>query len=181
MRLHRIVLTLPLVLLGIGCRTETFTPTPAAVEQGSIIAFHVPEPILLTNAQPATTPHVELGRFVFADLHSWTDTAIQLLEGELRDREMPIGKNVEKELKLTIVGADTSKGLENLFVMRCTTQLQVETGDGNTREFVGVAKSGISHMNACNAAVTREIVQALNDPAIRSYIERPQRGRPGIE
>ena len=181
MRLHRIVLILPLVLLGIGCGTQTFTPIPVAVPQGSIIAFQVPGPILLTNAQPATTPHVQLGRFVFADLHSWTDAAIQLLEGELRNRGMPTGRSAEKELKLRIVEVDVSKGLGNVFVMRCTTQLQVGTGDGETREYVAVARSGISHMKACNAAVTRAIVQALNDPAIRSYIERPQLGRPGIE
>ncbi len=91
---------------------------------------------------------------------------------------MPTGRSAEKELKLRMVGVDVSKGLGNAFVMRCTTQLQVETGDGEAREFVGVAKSGISHMKACNAAVTRAIVQALNDSAIRSYIERPQLERP---
>ena len=179
MRLHRIALTL--LLLEIGCKTETFTVTPDAFEHGSVEAFDVPGPILVTNAQPSTTPHVQLGRFVFADLHSWTDAAIRLLEAELGKRGMPINRNAEKELKLRIVGADTSKGLENLFVMRCTTQLQVETGDGDTREFVGLARSGISHMKACDASVTRAIVQALSDPAIRSYIERPQLRRPGIE
>lgn len=177
-RVDVLTVALSLLVVGVGC-TKTFTPTPVAIERGRIKSLNVQAPIAITNAQSATDlrPMASQGVLrLVANYHAWTEAAVLVMQTELRNRGMPLNGPAGKELKLKIVGARASLGA---FVDRCTTDLQVETGDGTERQFEGGAGSGLGFEKACRVAVARAVSRALTDPAIVSYVEGAGHGEEG--
>ena len=105
--------------------------------------FNVSGNVSIVNAH---TPAKEIqisssasGLKVIADLHQWTDTAVDLLKTELENRGMVVADGEQKELRLAITDAKVYMGF---WLMRCILYLKVETGDGYVNEFKANKASG---------------------------------------
>ena len=169
-RLWKMVILIMLLIVAFGC-TQRYVPKQYPIRPDMVPEFRGSQTVTIINAQ-ASSEEVLIGSQGMykwmADLQKWTDTAVGLLKTELEKRGIPVTAGAHKELRLAITRANLFWGAATI---RCILYLNVETGDGYTREFQGNNASGWTLYRACDGAVTRAVTAMLNDDKILGYLK----------
>ena len=152
-----------------GC-AHNYVARQVTLEKGTVPAFTGTKAVAVLNVQDSTEPFLmgQMGIHSYnANLHEWTDTAVDMLEKELKDKGISVSDGAKRQLKLTVKRANVHWGMVKV---RCITDLKVETGDGYSNDFTGDAASGWTLFKACDRALARAVGEALNDDKILKYL-----------
>ena len=122
------------------------------------------EPFLMENL---------MGEKYVADLVQATDIAIQVLENTLIEKGFRIDEMGEKEIKMTIENINYNRiYFYYFYIIRATTTLLVETGNGYKKRYNGYNKGGSMGppYRSCDGSITKAVEAMLNDQNIIKYL-----------
>lgn len=158
-----------------GC-THHHVPDPYHYEISIANDFSSTSSISLENVQTSTEDvlFATMGPHKFyANLQRWTEAAITLTRKELVKRGMKVDENAAKILKLSI---NSVKTIPYTWVFHCETTLEVETGDGYKKTYLGQSEiSGVTFQIAyvtADNSVTHAVTEMLEDPQITNYLTK---------
>lgn len=164
-----------LLAISSGCAV-TATPKVEPVESGVLPPIQGHGTITLINDQKDTTIR-EFGRAGFGklqgDLHTWTETAVQLLEMEMEKAGLKVQAGGEKSIKISVL--DVKLGVSGIdfvaAIAKGNVRIKVESGDGYSKEFEG-DKNALQPPNSCEKALTDAVVSMLKDEQIVAYLKK---------
>lgn len=170
----KFIRNLPLLFLSsllIGCAT-TYKPNAPVPKLTEIPDFRAGSRISLINAQPATDK-VEIsqpgtGYTVYANLHDWTDQAIQALDRTLKKKGVAVASDAGKSLKIAVTKVTLSPAASG-WTFRCTVVFTIDAGDG-PRFTLGADDTSWKWFNACNGAIEKLVLVALHDERVLKAI-----------
>jgi len=175
------ILVLCILTISFGCgkhrifykpdyTNRFYTPEQISIKPGMILKpeFNPICTVTIINDQTNDTK-IPIGAYThqwWGNLRMWTDTATGVLRKELKKRDVRIIEESPKRLKLSITRAKLYWGF---WIIGCTLNLKVETGDGyivnleETVESTDLYDSG-------SGAVTRAVAAMFNDEEIWNYL-----------
>jgi hypothetical protein len=164
-----------LIAISSGCAVTT-APKVEPVETGALPPIQGKGTITLINDQKDTAVR-EFGRAGFGklqgDLHTWTETAIQLLGMEMEKAGLKVQSGGEKSIKISVV--DVKLGVSGVefvaSVAKGNVRIKVETGDGYSKEYEG-EKNALQPPNSCEKALTEAVVNMLKDDHVVAYLKK---------
>jgi hypothetical protein len=174
-RFYLMIFGILLLAISSGCAVTT-VPKVEPIEAGVLSPIQGKGTIALVNNQQDTTVR-EFGRAGFGklqgDLHTWTETAVQLLGTEMEKAGLKVQSGGEKSIKISVI--DVQLGVSGIdFVAalaKGTVRIKVETGDGYSKEYEG-EKNALAPPNSCEKALTEAVVNMLKDGRIVEYLGR---------
>ena len=161
--LFLLTLSLSLSLLTGCASTSMHTPEPVAVNEKMVLKeFETSSSVTLINAASE------------ADKKKWTTPAIAFLSEQLEQRGGVVAGNSALVLNVEVarVKRITAQIILAPLMMPegCEVAMRVKTGDGYVGEYTENV-GAYYWQKACDVAVTKTIVGALNDPKVRGYLQ----------
>jgi hypothetical protein len=158
------------VLLSIlsGC-THHYVADPTTFPLDAVPRFSSTDAVALIDGQSSSADVLfatNMGHEWYGNLQAWTETAIAIAQTELEKRGMSVSQKAPRSLKMSVISANTTSGG---WGFRCITNLQVETGAGYVRTYVGEGPSPIL-TRAADAAVMKAVAAMFKDENIISYL-----------
>ena len=175
------ILVLCILTISFGCgkhriyykpdyTNRFYTPEQIPIKPGMILKpeFNPVCTVTIINDQ-TNDKKIPIGAYThqwWGNLRMWTDTAIGVLRKELKKRDVKLIEESPKRLKLSITRAKLYWGF---WIIGCTLNLKVETGDGyivnleETVESTDLYDSG-------SGAVTKAVAAMFNDEEIWNYL-----------
>jgi hypothetical protein len=149
-----------------GAQTPKLTEVASAAPAGSIS---------LVNSQPAMDK-VEIsqhgtGYTVYAVPHEWTEDAIRSLTATLKKKGVVVVAGAQKSLKISLTKITLSSAGGG-WAFRCTIVFTIDTGDGQPFT-LGADDTSWKWPNACDAAMKKLVVVALNDDRVLKFLGSP--------
>ncbi len=171
------VLYLPLFLcvaLAVGCASN-YVPGVGGLKSKETPNIPPGVRISLINDQPSIekleiSQH-GVGYTVYANLHVWTDQAIRGLKTTLQKKGVAVAEDAPKSLKIAVTKAVLSSAGSG-WAFRCTVVFTVDTGDGQLIT-LGADDTSWKWMNACDGAMRKLLLTALNDERIQKFLASP--------
>jgi hypothetical protein len=107
----------------------------------------------------------------YADIKQVNDVAVSLLGEELSKRGFSVQRDAPKSITLNV----TQINLEYMIISyRCDLKIEYSTSDGYRRIFFSDNSSG-RYNKACNGAITRGVVDLLNDRKLIDFLKRKEK------
>ncbi len=154
-----------------GCTTH-YIPGPYPIKKGAIPDFTSSSPVGVVNALQGNSKQVVIGvadgRKYVGDLYEYTEAAVNLLQVELGEKNVPILSSAKKTLRLEVIKASL---FYESFIYKTNIALKVETDKGYIREYNVVNSSGIDD-RSIDGAITKAVTSMLNDNNIIDYIKK---------
>jgi starvation-inducible outer membrane lipoprotein len=158
------------ISLLLSACSHIYNPRPHTFKIDAIPEFTAPVEISLVNAQTDASNQLQMRRMgstVSGNYNAWTDTTIQIATRELMAREATITDGANKRLELAILSA---RGESVPYAIRYVTELQVKTGDGYEKTYIGDNRSPATLYRAADGSVMRAVAAMFRDPEIIEYI-----------
>ncbi len=130
-----------LLLLCVGC-TRYYTPDPNAVPLKGIPGFTSSASVALINNQsPSSEVIFSVNKFTnwTANLHKWTEAAIEMTKNELKKHGMDVSEGAGKSIKLSITEANHLPGRWKL---QCSTAISIDLGNGYSHRYSQTEHTG---------------------------------------
>jgi len=162
-----------MILLG-GCSAHV--PKPANIDFVGLENLNNPSSINIINDQN-NKEEILIGNYgmgsLRGDLHSWTGSAIKLLQETIEKKGITVSDTANKIMKVKVVEAkvDTAGVPMVASLARCKISLSVETGEGYFKTYEATDKA----MNppwASDKAMGSVVSVLLQDQAILEYLKK---------
>ena len=145
-----------------ACSTSMHTPEPVPVaETMSLNEFQTDVSVSLINSASDE------------DKKKWTEAAIALLSEQLEQRGAEVTEDAPLHINLEIVRVTrvtVASWLTLASPEGCEVVMQVESGDGYVNNY-SVNAAAYFWQKACDKGVTSAVVNLLNDPKVRAYLQ----------
>ena len=157
------------LLFAAGCAsTSMHVPTPVPITDKMLLnEFRTSSRVSLINA--AQEP----------DDRKWTESVVSFLAEQLQQRGAEVVEDAPRHLQLEIVKVRRIVGAVLLAPLAapegCEVAVRVTTGDGYAQE-VAKRAGAYAWQKACDKGVTGIVVDILNDPNVRRYLELSDAG-----
>ena len=165
------LLLILLVIPIAGC-ASTYVPKPGSVDPGVMLQSGDNQTVTLINAQPSSAiiqiGSAGMGRSLKGDFQQWTDRAIEVTKKLLKKKGFDVTGDSSTVLKLAITGAEFVSAAGG-WGFECTVNLNAETGEGESFDFVGQRKDW-KYVGSCNKAFTEVVSVLLSDGNIQGYL-----------
>ncbi|GEM_PF-6596577 len=146
-------------------------PSPDTHKMDAVIEFTAVGEVSLINNQLSSEEVLYLKghRDYYANYRKWTDIAILLINRELKQRGLMVVANTRKTLKVAVKDAETEVGW---IQVKTRIVMQVETGSGYTKEFIGRNHAGEAAIipRQTDGALMRAVAAMLNDAEVIRYL-----------
>ena len=155
--------------LMLGCASKSVhTPTPVPITEASALhEFRTTSSVSLVNG--ASDP----------DHAKWTAAVVTFLTEQLEQRGAEVVEGSARQLKLEIVKVKRRSKATILLPLAmpegCHVAMQAGSGDGYVQVYT-VEAGAYFWQAACDKGVTTAVVDMLNDPTIRGYLEFAEEG-----
>jgi hypothetical protein len=156
-----------LALLTSGCTTPLH-PKPFEVQQSSIPNLEARQPVAIRarlDGGPKRTLQIA-GPDVVVSEDEFTTALVDRIIQTLRDRTVPLDPNSQRAVEFQVVRVSLQPTMD----FDCVIDFNRKLGDGRLHGLQSRAKSW-NFEKACAAAVSQAVVDALNDPDTRTYLE----------
>ncbi len=107
----------------------------------------------------------------YADMKQVTDVTASFLGAELSKRGFSVQRDAIKSITLNVSQMNLTY---TIAVYHCTMELEYATSDGYKR-IISPYNSGGTYNRACNGAITRGVVDLLNDSKLIDFLKRKER------
>ena len=160
-----------LMAAATGC-THHFVPREYPIDEALLPPLSGDNPIKLTNMQDDTN-EVLIGKNgahkFMANLHEFTDIAIDTIKTELQKRGIEVKEEAEKELRLSVIKVFFESRWSGVW---CDVEIAVETGDGYKGQVDGHDSNAWVLPPAVHGALNSAVVTLLNDDSIIAYLKK---------
>ena len=157
-----------------ACST-TYAPRAGAADPKLLPTVPSGKRIALINTQPSSERvligDAGMGRKVYGDLRAWTDNAITAIRKSLEKKGAVVNPSADKTLKVAVSSAEFGEAGGG-WAFRATITFTIETGDGQKLK-LGVEDNSWKFLNACDGAMEKLPVVALNDERVVKYLNQP--------
>ncbi|MFC1885119.1 hypothetical protein ACFL2O_10145 [Thermodesulfobacteriota bacterium] len=133
--------------------------------------FHICREATLVNIQN-DSQRIFIGAYThqwWGNLNKWTESAVGVVKKELERRDVKVVGKARKVMRISITRSSLAW---RFWVVECTINLMVITGDGYTVNVEMTGKS-LDLYDACDAAVTKAVAAVFDNDHIRSYLACP--------
>ncbi len=155
-----------LFLVIIGCAGGPITPNQIPMGQHDLTFIKSKKPISLINKQEIKETELNLtGGSVKVDLNSCCEQSINLLEQWLSYNNIPVSKNSDKRLNVSLLKTNLDE--RGSF----TCDLRIETGDGLVKNFSTEATAAGTG-RAIGYAINWGVVKIIHDADILYYMDQ---------
>lgn len=170
--IYLMVILIATVLFGCG-RTNMVVAKRYPVDQKMIPEFTSDNGITLINAQKDQSAFLMGKQFdhkFVANLHQYTEIAIETLEGELKNKNIPVEPNAEKKLRIAVTKVHFEERWLKGFL--CDAFIEINTDDGYTAEIDGHDTNAWILLPCIYGALNHAVVAVLNDDKVIEYLKR---------
>lgn len=163
-----------LSILLVGCSSHV--PEPANIEVAGLQNISSKNSINIINDQE-NEEEILIGRYgvgsLRGDLHSWTDSAVKLLQDTIGDQGITVSDDAQKTIKVKVVEAtvDTAGIPMVASLARCKILLSVETGEDYSKTYEATNKA-LNPPWACDKVMASVVSILLQDQVILEYLKK---------
>jgi hypothetical protein len=147
-----------------------YVPKPVAIEPYKIPDMIALQPIRLMNVQPVG-PEIDVTvqpYTVKVDLHSYTQTVIEVMKKQLREKGVPVSDTAEKIVKVAVIDVGI---IPRAAIFKCDISYTVEA-ENIARFGAEASAENWNFQKAIDLAVTEAAVRIMNDQRFIGFVEQ---------